>query len=91
MWDQLRRNDVELAKKNLAELRISTVKKHQEELKQLEADEADLETLARLAAVITTKYLNEQPALSKAEIPKNNVIHPAWHRMLPIPRRSKKS
>ena len=58
MWDQLRRADVELAKEKLAELRISTLKRHEEELKQLDADDADVETLGRLAETITAKYLN---------------------------------
>ena len=58
MWDQLTRADVELAKEKLAELRSSTLKRHEEELKQLNADDADVDTLARLAEAITTKYLN---------------------------------
>ena len=37
------------------------MKKHEEELKQLDADEADLETLAKLAETITAKYLNGYP------------------------------
>ena len=61
MWDQLRRADIELAKQKLAELRIGTLKKHEEELKQLDADEADIETLARLAGAITAKYLIGDP------------------------------
>ena len=58
MWDQLRRADVELAKEKLAELRSITLKRHEEELKQLDADDADVETLARLAEAITAKYLD---------------------------------
>ena len=49
MWEQLTQTDVKLAREKLAELRNVTLKKHEEELKQLEADEADIETLARLA------------------------------------------
>ena len=89
MWDQLTQTDVELAKRKLAELRNITLKKHEEELKQLEADEADIETLARLAGAFKTKYLNGQAASSQADAATTNVIQPAWHRMLPI-RRSKK-
>ena len=58
MWDQLRPADIERAKQKLAELRGITLKKHEEELKQLDADEADIETLAQLAETITAKYLN---------------------------------
>jgi hypothetical protein len=61
MWDQLRRADVELAKQKLAELRNIALKKHEEELKQLDADEADVETFARLAEAITAKYLSGAP------------------------------
>jgi hypothetical protein len=61
MWDQLRLADVELAKQKLAELRSVTLKKHEEELKQLDANEADIETLARLAGAITAKYLEGDP------------------------------
>jgi hypothetical protein len=58
MWEQLRRSDVERAKQKLAELRIITLRRHEEELKQLDTDEAEIETLARLAAAVTEKYLN---------------------------------
>ena len=59
--DQLRPADIERAKQKLAELRGITLKKHEEELKQLDADEADIETLAQLAETITAKYLNRDP------------------------------
>ena len=58
MWDQLRRADIELAKEKLAELRRITLKRHEDELKQLDADDADVETLGRLAETISAKYLN---------------------------------
>jgi hypothetical protein len=61
MWDQLRPADIERAKQKLAELRGITLKKHEEELKQLDADEADIETVARLAETITAKYLDGEP------------------------------
>src|ERR1051326_2356517 len=58
MWDQLKRTDVELAKQKLAELRGITLKRHAEELKQLDSDEAEIDTLGRLAEAVTEKYLN---------------------------------
>ena len=61
MWDQLRQADVELAKQKLAELRSITLKQQEEELKQLDADEADIETLARLAEALAAKYLIGAP------------------------------
>jgi hypothetical protein len=58
MWDQVKRTDVGLARQKLAELRNITLRKHQEELKQLDADEAEIDMLSRLAETITEKYLN---------------------------------
>ena len=58
MWDQLKRTDVELARQKLAELRGITVQRHAEELKQLDSEEAEIDTLARLAQAIAEKYLN---------------------------------
>jgi len=58
MWDQIQRSDVELARQKLAELRSMTMQRHAEELKQLDADEADIEMLASLAEKVTEKYLN---------------------------------
>ena len=47
MWDQLRRADLELAQRKLAELRTITLRRHEEELKRIDADEVGVETLAR--------------------------------------------
>ena len=58
MWDQIKRTDVELAKQQLAERRNMTLQRHVEELKQLDADEIEIETLGRLVEVFTEKYLN---------------------------------
>ena len=58
MWEQLRRTDVECARQKLAELRRITLRRHEEELSQLDTDEAEIETLARLAAAVIEKYLN---------------------------------
>jgi hypothetical protein len=58
MWDEIKRTDVELARKKLGELRSVTLQRHAEELKQLDADEAEIDTLVRLANTIAEKYLN---------------------------------
>ena len=58
MWDKLKRADVELARQKIAELRSITLRRHEDEIKQLDADEAEIDTLARLAEAITEKYLN---------------------------------
>ena len=61
MWDELKRTDVELARQKLAELRSITLRRHEDEMKQLDADEAEIDLLARLAEAITEKYLNGRP------------------------------
>ena len=58
MWDELKRTDVELARQKIAELRSITLRRHEDEIKQLDADDAEIDMLARLAEAITEKYLN---------------------------------
>jgi hypothetical protein len=58
MWDELKRTDVELARQKIAELRSITLRRHEDEIKELDADEAEINMLARLAEAITEKYLN---------------------------------
>ena len=58
MWNELTRTDVELARQTLAEFRSITLRRHEDEIKQLDADEAEMDMLARLAETITEKYLN---------------------------------
>ena len=43
MWEQLNRTDIDHAKQKLLEFRAITLRRHEEELKQLDADEAELE------------------------------------------------
>ncbi|MBV8892732.1 MAG: hypothetical protein JO266_12310 [Acidobacteria bacterium] len=91
MWDEVTQAEIELAKQKLAELRGILLRKHEEELKQLDVDEADIDRLARLAGNFTAKYLNEQPVPSQADTPTNNIIQPTpWRMRLPVPRRGKK-
>ena len=87
MWDQIKRTDVELAKHQLAERRNMTLQRHVEELKQLDADEIEIETLGRLVEVFTEKYLNGRtrtaeepnPAIQDAAAPRieQEEAHPA--------------
>src|SRR5438270_13631848 len=58
MWDELKRTDVELARQKIAELRSITLRRHEDEIKQLDADDAEIDMLARLAEAITERYLN---------------------------------
>jgi hypothetical protein len=58
MWDQIKRTDVELAKQQLAERRNMTLQRHVEEIKQLDADEIEIDSLGRLVEGFANKYLN---------------------------------
>jgi len=58
MWDQLKRTDIELAKQKLAELRNVTLRRHAEELRQLDSDEGEVDMLGRLVEGFADKYLN---------------------------------
>ena len=58
MWDELKRTDVELARQKIAELRSIMLRRHEDEIKELDADEAEIDMLARLAEAITEKHLN---------------------------------
>lgn len=80
MWDEIKRTDVELARKKLAELRVVTLQRHAEELKQLDADEAEIDTFARLANTIAEKYLNGDAHTD--EEPAGGTIHEATAPMI---------
>ena len=69
MWDQIKRTDVELAKQQLAERRNMTLQRHVEELKQLDADEIEIETLGRLVEGFTEKYLNGRTRTAEEPTP----------------------
>jgi len=45
MWDELKRTDVELARQRIAELRSITLRRHEDDIKQLDADEAEIDML----------------------------------------------
>ena len=65
MWEQLRRTDLERAKQKLAELRNITLRRHEEELKQIDAEDAEIETLERMISALKNKYLN--PGLTSSQ------------------------
>lgn len=62
MWEQLTPADIERAKAQAAELRRETLRKHAEELSALDTDEAELETLERLIAGFSKKYMGNLDA-----------------------------
>ena len=69
MWDQIKRTDVEFAKRQLAERRNITLQRHVEELKQLDADEIEIDMLGRLVEGFAKKYLNGGTQTDEQPIP----------------------
>ena len=62
MWDVLKPTDIEEAQRQLNARRADVLRRQAEELASLEADEADLEALDRLAAAFASKF--KSPAAS---------------------------
>ena len=58
MWEQLRPADIERAKRQLAIQRGETLKRHAEELKTLDSDEAEIQTFERLVAAFVSKHIS---------------------------------
>ena len=67
MWEQLTPADIERAKQRLAAQRTETLSRHAEELKALDADQAEIETFERLVAAFAKKHLSPQPATASEE------------------------
>jgi len=57
MWEQLTPTDIARVKERVAARRIETLARHAEELKQLDADQAEIETFEHLVAAFTNKHL----------------------------------
>ncbi len=56
MWDLLKQSDIEQAKQDVKVRRDEILKRHAEELKALDADEGEIETLDRLAEAFARKF-----------------------------------
>jgi hypothetical protein len=57
MWEQLTPKDIERAKVRLAATRITTLNRHAEELKALDANQAEIDTFERLVVAFAQKHL----------------------------------
>src|SRR5262249_60548423 len=77
MWEQLTRTDIERAKQKLAELRNITLRRQEEEIKEIDAEEAEVETLERLAAAVAAKSLHPGSPPSQATAPAEESPAPA--------------
>jgi hypothetical protein len=61
MWDQLKPTDIERAKNELGERRAEMLARHAEELKGLDADQSQLETLEQAIASFLRKFNSSSP------------------------------
>lgn len=61
MWEQLTPADLARAKAQAATLRRNTLARHAEELRVLDAEEAEIELLEGLIGAFTGKYMASQP------------------------------
>src|ERR1700726_3995269 len=67
MWEQLTPADIERAKQRLTAQRTETLSRHVEELKALDADQAEMETFERLVAAFVNKHLSPPPPTASEE------------------------
>src|SRR5947209_4296883 len=86
MWNNLTSHDIEQAKQQLQLKREEILRRHAEEIGGLDADEAEVETLDRLADVFSGKFkIGRTSAPEPAIAPEPAVTtvptksHPAYH------------
>jgi hypothetical protein len=60
MWNTLSQVDLESAKQRLKSQREEMLRRHAEELRALESDQAETETLDQLIGAFATKFMNER-------------------------------
>jgi hypothetical protein len=92
MWDVLKPTDIEAAQRQLNARRADVLRRHAEELARLEADEADLEALDRLAAAFASKFRKPAaatvPPIAVSKKPDPPVLPPPPVSARPQPRQS---
>ena len=69
MWEQLTRADIQRARARAAALRCEMLNRHAEELRALDADEAEIEALERFIIVFSERYLNAATDSGSAAAP----------------------
>jgi len=77
MWEQLKRIDIEVAKQKLEAFRRMTLSRHEEELKDLDTQRDDIETLERLAEAVANRYLNAEGSPAQPSTPSEEQPTPA--------------
>jgi len=75
MWDQLTRADIERVKQRLAAQRDEMLRRHTEELRGLDAEEAELETLEQLLLAFTKKHLGHLMSESASDPEQALTVH----------------
>ena len=94
MWDVLKPTDIAEAQRQLHERRAETLRRQAEELAALEADQADLTALDRLAAAFSSKFKKAAaPAAAPVAVSKKPDLPVIQHqpvRQRPQPRNSEK-
>jgi hypothetical protein len=64
MWEQLNQTDIERVKQKLVALHAMTLRRHEEELKALDVQRNEVETLERLAEAVVSRYLQPETSLA---------------------------
>jgi len=72
VWERLKPADIEQAKRRLAEKRAETLRRHAEELNNLDTDQAEIEQFARLVAGFAGKYLTASASILPPLRPEEN-------------------
>ena len=67
MWNQLTPSDLDRAKTELGERRAEMLARHAEELKGLDADQSQLETLEQAIASFLQKFNSPESAVVKLD------------------------
>jgi hypothetical protein len=70
MWNVLKPTDIDKAQQQLNSRRAEILKRQAEELARLQADQADLEVLDRLASTFSTKFKKSAPAVPPIAVSK---------------------
>jgi len=83
MWDVLKPTDIEQAQRQLNERRADLLRRQADETATLQADQADLEALGRLAATFSGKF-KKAAAPAPSTIPINKKPDPSQMQHQPV-------
>ena len=75
MWNEVSHAELEAAKQQLNSQREETLRRHAEELKALEGDQAEIETLHKLIDTFVVKFKLPPPAASEFVAPEEKKMN----------------